>query len=104
MTLFDQRERAFEAKFAHDEEMRFLAAVRHGKLLGIWAAEQLGLTAMAADGYTQELIEAVLDGCGDEEIFWRIRTIFNTNGVRHSDRRIRGIMLDLKAKAAEQVG
>jgi hypothetical protein len=104
MTLFDQRERAFEAKFARDEEMRFLAAVRHSKLLGAWAAEQLGFTAVAAERYTQELIDAALDGLGEGEIFWKIRAVFDSSGVKQSDRRIRWIMMELKVKAAEQIG
>jgi len=103
MTLFDHRVRAFEAKFAKDEEMRFLTAVRRNKLLGLWAAAKLGLTATAIEAYAQGLVEALLLGSEEDDIFRKVRTDFDTNGVRQTDSEIRGAMSRLSAKAAAQV-
>ena len=58
MTTFDKREEGFEKKFAHDEELRFKANARRNKLLGLWAAEKLGLTGDAADAYAKEVVMA----------------------------------------------
>jgi hypothetical protein len=60
MTTFDKREQGFEAKFIHDEELRFKATARRNKLLGNWAAGQLGLTGDAATAYANELVTADL--------------------------------------------
>lgn len=61
MTTFDKRERAIEAKFAHDEELRFKAMARANKLLGDWAAAQLGLTGADATSYANQLVTANLE-------------------------------------------
>ena len=58
MTTFDKREEGFEKKFAHDEELRFKATARRNKLLGLWAAEKLGLTGADADAYAKEATAA----------------------------------------------
>jgi hypothetical protein len=61
MTTFDKREKAIEAKFAHDEELRFKAMARANKLLGNWAAAQLGLTGADATSYANQLVTANLE-------------------------------------------
>jgi hypothetical protein len=60
MTTFDKREEGFEKKFAHDEELKFKAAARRNKLLGLWAAEKLGLTGAAADAYAKEVVSLII--------------------------------------------
>ena len=60
MTTFDKREEGFEKKFALDEELRFKANARRNKMLGLWAAEKLGLTGPAADAYAKEVVVADL--------------------------------------------
>jgi hypothetical protein len=65
MTTFDKREQGFEAKFIHDEELRFKATARRNKLLGNWAAGQLGLTGDAARTYANELVTADLENRSD---------------------------------------
>ena len=62
MTTFDKREEAFEQQFAHDEELRFKATARRNKLLGLWAAEKLGLTGAEADSYALSVVMADLRG------------------------------------------
>ena len=65
MTTFDKREEGFEKKFAHDEELRFKANARRNKLLGLWAAEKLGLTGDAANAYAKEVVMADFEEAGD---------------------------------------
>ena len=66
MTTFDKREEGFEKKFAHDEELKFKAEARRNKLLGLWAAEKLGMTGPAADAYAKEVVMADFEAPGDE--------------------------------------
>jgi hypothetical protein len=69
MTTFDKREQSFEAKFVHDEELRFKAMARRNKLLGNWAAAQLGLTGDVAVAYANELVTANLESqTGDDTL------------------------------------
>jgi hypothetical protein len=56
MTTFDKREEGFEKQFAHDEDLKFKAMARRNKLLGLWAAEKMGLTGAEADAYAKEVV------------------------------------------------
>jgi len=66
MTTFDKREEGFEKKFAHDEELRFKANARRNKLLGLWAAEKLGISGDAANVYAKEVVMADFEEAGDQ--------------------------------------
>jgi hypothetical protein len=68
MSTFDDRETAFEAKFAHDEEMRFKAVARRNRILGQWAAGLLGKTGAEADAYAAEVVRADFQEAGDEDV------------------------------------
>ena len=68
MSTFDDRETAFEAKFAHDEEMRFKAVARRNRILGQWAAGLLGKTGTEADAYAAEVVRADFQEAGDEDV------------------------------------
>ena len=68
MTTFKDRNKGFEQKFAHDEELKFRATARRNKLLGLWAADQLGLTGDEAQAYAREVIKADLAEPGDEDV------------------------------------
>jgi len=103
MTTFDKREEGFEKKFAHDEELRFKATARRNKLLGLWAAEKLGLTGAAADGYAKEVVEADLEEGGDEDVFRKVRKDFDAKNVAQSDHQIRRTMADLMEQAIAQI-
>lgn len=72
MTTFDKREQGFETKFVHDEEIRFKAVARRNKLLGNWAAGQLGLTGDAAVAYANALVIADLENQRDEDTLHRV--------------------------------
>ena len=89
MTEFDKREEAFEQRFAHDEELKFKATARRNKLLGLWAAEKLGLTGAEADSYALSVVMVELEDSGDHDVAGKIRKDFAAKGVaavRSSDR------------------
>jgi hypothetical protein len=103
MTLFEDRERAFEQMFVHDEEARFRALARRNKLLGQWAATQLGLTAQKADAYVSEISRSLVARVVDESLVEKLRADFEANGVNQSDEQIREKMSELMAAAVTQV-
>jgi hypothetical protein len=73
MTTFDDRENAFENKFAHDQDMAFRVTARRNKLIGQWAAQKMGLTAEETDSYAKSVVQADFEEAGDEDvIFWGI--------------------------------
>lgn len=72
MTTFDDRENAFENKFAHDAEMQFKAEARANKLLGLWAAGLMGKTGDAADAYAKEVVKADFEEAGHEDVFRKV--------------------------------
>jgi hypothetical protein len=103
MTTFDQRKEGFEKKFAHDEELRFKATARRNKLLGIWAAEKLGVSGPAADAYAKEVVMAVFEEAGDDDVFRKIRKDFDAKGIDQSDQQIRETMIELMEQAIAQI-
>ena len=103
MTTFDKREEGFEKKFAHDEELRFKANARRNKLLGLWAAEKMGLSGPAADAYAKEVVVADFEEAGDDDVFRKVRKDFDAKSVAQSDQDIRKAMIDLMGQAIEQI-
>ena len=103
MTTFDEREKAFERKFAHDEELRFKSTVRRNKLLGLWAAEKLGMSGEDADAYAKEVIRADFEQPGDDDIIRKLRKDFGAKGVAQSDDQIRAAMIEMMAAAIRQL-
>jgi hypothetical protein len=103
MTSFEDREKGFERKFAHDEELKFRATARRNRLLGLWAAEQMGITGEDADAYAREVIKADLEEPGEEDVFRKIRADFDAKGVDQSDHQIRRMMVDLMSMAIGQI-
>lgn len=103
MTTFDQREDAFEKKFALDEELQFKANARRNKLLGMWAAEKLGLSGAEAEAYAKSVVMADFAEAGDEDVFRKVRDDLNAKSVTVTDQQIRAAMAELMAKAVEQI-
>jgi hypothetical protein len=103
MTTFDKREEGFERKFALDEEMKFRAMARRNKLLGLWAAEKLGLTGTEADTYAKSVVAADFEEAGDDDVFRKVRKDFDAKGVAQSDHQIRRTMDELLGKAIQQL-
>lgn len=99
----DKREKGFESKFAHDEELQFKAHARRNKLLGLWAAEKLGLTGAEAEAYAKTVIKADVEEAGDQDVFRKIRADFDAKKVQQSDHQIRRHMDELLAVAIEQM-
>jgi hypothetical protein len=103
MTTFEDREKGFERKFAHDEELKFRATARRNKLLGLWAAEKLGLTGDEAQAYAREIVKADLAEPGEEDVFRKLRSDFDAKGIAESDHQIRRMMGELMAAAVSQI-
>jgi len=103
MTTFDKREEGFEKQFAHDEELKFKATARRNKLLGLWAAEKLGLTGADAEAYARALVVADMEAAGDHDVFGKIRKDFDAKGVSQSDHQIRRTVDELTARAIIEI-
>jgi hypothetical protein len=103
MTTFDEREHAFEEKYAHDEELKFKARARRDKLLGLWAAEKLGKTGPEAENYASGLVVAEIRRDSAEQIFKTIRADFDNAGIGISDREIHKKMDELFATAVKEI-
>lgn len=103
MNTFEDRQKGFERKFALDEELRFKSTARRNKLLGLWAAEKMGLSGDEAQAYAREVIKADFEEPGEEDVFRKIRGDFDAKGVDQSDHQIRGRMADLLVEAVTQI-
>jgi hypothetical protein len=103
MSSFDKREEGFEKKFAHDEELRFKAAARRNKLLGLWAAEKLGKSAAEAEAYAKTVIAADFEESGDDDVFRKVHGDLLAAGVSQSEHQIRRTMDELMAEAIKQI-
>jgi len=103
MTTFDKREEGFEKRFALDEELKFKANARRNKMLGLWAAEKLGMSGDEAEAYAKAVVLADLEEAGDDDVFRKIRKDFDAKGVAQSDHQIRRTMDELMAQAVAQV-
>ena len=99
MTTFDKREEGFEKKFAHDEEVKFKATARRNKLLGLWAAEKLGLSGTEADSYALSVVMVELEETGEHDVARKIRKDFDAKGVNQSDHQIGRTMDEFMARA-----
>jgi hypothetical protein len=100
MTTFDDREKAFENKFAHDEALLFKAMARRNRLLGLWAADLLGKSGDDAREYALEVVRADFEESGDEDVY---RKIAGDLGERADEKTIRSKMVELLAVAKQQV-
>jgi hypothetical protein len=89
MTTFPDREHGFEAKFAHDEEVKFRATARRDGLVAHWASQKLGLVGAAANDYVKQVLAADLENPGTDSVFKKIRADFDASGIVQSDDQIR---------------
>ncbi|MCA6118981.1 DUF1476 domain-containing protein [Bradyrhizobium sp. WSM 1738] len=103
MTTFDKREEGFEKKFALDEEQKFKAEVRRNKLLGLWAAEKLGLSGDAATAYSKEVVAADFEQAGDKDVQDKVVKDLTAKGVAITAQEVRVKMDELMIQAAAQV-
>ena len=100
MSTFDDRENAFEAKYAHDEEMNFRATARANKLLGLWAAELLGKSGEAASAYAMEVVKADFEEAGHEDV---VRKVVADLAGKATAEDVRAKMAELLPVAKQQL-
>jgi hypothetical protein len=98
---FKDREKGFESKFAHDEEMRFKIMNRRNKLLGLWAAGEMGKSGAEADTYAKRVVAADFEEAGDEDVFRKVRG--DLDAAKYSDVVIRTKMNELLTTASDQI-
>jgi len=100
MSTFEDRQNAFENKFAHDADMQFKAEARRNKLLGLWAAELMGKTDDAADEYAKDVVKSDFEEAGDDDV---LRKVAGDLGGKASEEDIRAKMTELMAVAKAQL-
>ena len=103
MTTFDDRERAFETKYAHDEELRFRVIARRNRLLGQWAARLMGLSDAEADAYAKDVIRADFEEAGEEDVIRKLLGDLTAAGVDTDDEQIREALTHKEAEARRQL-
>jgi hypothetical protein len=104
MTTFDKREEGFEQQFAHDEDLRFKAMARRNKLLGLWAADKLGLKGAEADAYAKSVVMSDFEEVGDHDVFRKVRGDLDAKKVSGvSDEQLRATMTELLARAVAEI-
>ena len=102
MTTFDRREEGFEKKFAIDEELKFKAEARRNRLLGLWAASELGMSGDAASAYAKEIVTADFEEAGDG-VFRKVKGDLDARGITFTETELRARMNELMAQAIVQV-
>lgn len=103
MTTFDDRERAFETKFARDEEMAFRVVARRNKLLGHWAAGLMKLTPEEAEGYARAVVQAEFEEAGDEDVVRKLVGDLIAAGVDIDEATVRQAIEDQAVEARRQL-
>ena len=103
MTTFDDRERAFENRFAHDEELAFRAQARRNHEIGLWAAHQLGKSGAEAEAYASSILMLSIAKGGTNAVVSQLHDDLGKNGVHVSDHQIRRRMDELLAQAVEHI-
>ncbi|MEE8258849.1 MAG: DUF1476 domain-containing protein [Sphingomonadales bacterium] len=103
MAQFDDRKKAFENKFAHDEELKFRANAKRNKLLGLWAADLMGLSGVEAQDYAKEVIKADFVEPGEEDVYRKVKGDLDAKGLDISEHRVRNAMAVLMEEAMNQI-
>jgi hypothetical protein len=102
MTTFQDRERGEEAHFAHDQEMAFRITARRNKLLGMWAAERMGLSAAETDAYAKSVVQADFEEAGDEDVIRKLIGDLTSAGVETDEGEVRAA-LEIKLVEARRM-
>lgn len=103
MTTFDDREKQFEAKFHHDQELQFKVIARRNRLMGEWAGGMTGLDGDALKDYAKEVVQSDFDKPGDEDVFEKVKADLTAKAANVSDDQLRKQMGDLLTEAKRQV-
>ncbi len=103
MSGFDEREKGFEKKFAHDAELKFKAEARRNKMLAEWAGAKMGMGEDEITSYIKDVRRSDLEEAGDDDVFRKVRGDFDAKNIDQSDHQIRRTMDELLATAMEQI-
>jgi hypothetical protein len=103
MTTFNEREQAFESKFAHDQEMAFRVTARRNRLVGQWAAALMGLTPEETDSYAKSVVQADFEEAGDEDVIRKLLGDITSAGVEIDDASIRAALESKTVEARRQL-
>ena len=103
MTTFDDRERAFETKFAHDEEMKFRITARRNRLLGEWAARQMGLSDAESDSYAKDVVRSDFEEAGDHDVVRKVLGDLTAAGIECDEATIQQALRNKEIDARRQI-
>ena len=103
MTTFDDRERAFETKYARDEEMQFRIIARRNRLLGEWAARLMGLSEEETSSYAKDVVRADFEEAGDEDVIRKLLGDLTSAGVEADEEKIREALAHKTVEARRQI-
>ena len=103
MSQFDDRERAFEAKFARDEEMQFRVVARRNRLLGEWAARLMGLSETETESYAKDVVRADFEEAGEEDVIRKVLGDVTAAGVECDEATIRAALGHKMVEARRQI-
>ncbi|HZG07833.1 MAG TPA: DUF1476 domain-containing protein [Allosphingosinicella sp.] len=103
MTTFDERERAFETRYARDQEMQFKITARRNRLLGQWAAGLMGLTEAESDAYAKDVVRADFEEAGDEDVIRKLIGDLTSAGVETDEVKIREALEHKTVEARRQL-
>ncbi|WP_207461784.1 DUF1476 domain-containing protein [Azospirillum sp. SYSU D00513] len=103
MTLFDEREQAFENQFSHDQDLMFRVRVRRDRLAGLWAAGLLGKRGAEAESYARDLVEADVGTAGPHDVMERLSRDLHERGVGLTERQMAKELSRISAEARRQV-
>ena len=103
MTTFDDRERGFENKFVHDQDLEFQAAARRNRMLGLWAAGLMGLEGDHLEQYANAVVKSDLEQPGDDDVLRKVWKDLSASGAKVSEGAVRAKMEELLAIARDQI-
>jgi hypothetical protein len=103
MSQFDDRERAYEAKFAHDEEMQFRIIARRNRLVGEWAARKMGLSEEETASYAKDVVRADFESAGDDDVIRKVLGDLTSAGVDSDEAQIREALGNKMIEARRQI-
>ena len=103
MTTFDDREKAFENKFAHDEEMRFRIAARRNRLLGEWAARKMGLSEAETESYAKDVVRSDFEEAGEHDVIRKVLGDLTAAGVDCDEEQVTAALRNKEIDARRQI-
>jgi hypothetical protein len=103
MTTFNDRERAFESKFAHDEEMRFKIIARRNRLLGQWAARQMGLSEAESDSYSRDVVRSDFEEAGEHDVIRKVLGDLTAAGIECDEANVVEALRNKEIEARRQI-